>query len=641
MHQLLCAVLTLALPVAALANVNGSVLLQTNMALNLESGAVSSSGGDFLWDGNNLTPQGVAKIGGPLHIGATDFADSNQSFWANYQSEANSKAIPAAKLVPGDAVIVVTTAGHLGAAFIASNSGGTIWFMYVTFGVSGSASVPVVGSVLNNSSLTPPLLPNYGVAPSSIFLITGSNLADPGQPMLQSSSSPGIPLTLNGTSLTVVVNGVTTHPGLYYTSPGQLAAVLPAATPVGNGIITVTHNGTTSAPAPIQVVASAVGINYFLYNTGVATDALTGAIFTFNSSATPGEIITLWTTGLGADPSDSDTTYTSTPHVIHTPLQVFIGGLSASILYQGASTYPGVDQINLTIPNAVTEGCWVSIVAQTGNIISNAATLPIHKGGGPCLDQVTGLTGNQVYPPQGQTLKGGLLALGQSTSTSNNGTQTVSNTTDAAFEKYTGLYSPGQQVSPGGCVVGPIIPNVPSSVTGLDVGSITLTGPNGLSVKLGSQGVPGAFYSTLSSTAITSAGGMYTFTGSGGKDVGAFTAALNLSSPLFTVTKPPPTTVDRTQGLSISWSGGNPGTYVAITGTSTSTGLNVIAGFTCVAEIDLGQFTIPSSILLGLPPGKGGTAMQNDIYSQFTASGLDSGLIGADINFHPGATTFQ
>jgi len=632
--------MALAWSTAAFANVNGSVLLQTNMTLSLETGSVSSSGGDFLWDGSALTPQGSAKIGGPVHIGATNFADSTQSLWAQYQSLANTKPIPAAKLVPGDAVIVVTAAGHLGAAFIASNTGGTIWFMYVTFGVSGSPSVPVIGSVLNNSSLTPPLLPNYGVAPSSIFLITGNNLADPGQPVLQSSSPPGIPLTLNGTGLSVVVNGVTTHPALYYTSPGQLAAVLPAATPVGNGIITVTHNGTTSAPAPIQVVASAVGINYFLYNTGVATDALTGALFTFASSATPGEIITLWTTGLGADPADSDTTYTSTPHAINTPLQVFIGGLPAAILYQGSSTYPGVDQINLTIPAAVTEGCWVSIVAQTGNIISNAATLPIHKGGGSCVDQVTGLTGNQVYPPQGQSLRGGLLVLGQSTST-NNGTKTVSNTTDAAFEKYTGLYSPGQQVSPGGCVVGPLIPNSPSSVTGLDVGTITLTGPNGLSIQLGSQPVPGAFFANLSSTAITSAGGMYTFTGSGGKDVGALTVSLNLAGPLFTVTNPPPTTIDRTQGLPLSWSGGNPGTYVAITGTSTSTDVNVMAAFTCVAPIDPGHFTIPSSILLGLPPGKGATALQNDIYSQFHASGLDSGLIGADISFHPGSTTFQ
>jgi uncharacterized protein (TIGR03437 family) len=82
--------------------------------------------------------------------------------------------------------------------------------------------------------------------------------------VLQDTQAPGgIPLTLNGASITVVVNNVTTHPALYYTSAAQLAAVLPAATPVGTGTLTVNYRGTNSAPAPMQVVASAVGINQY------------------------------------------------------------------------------------------------------------------------------------------------------------------------------------------------------------------------------------------------------------------------------------------------------------------------------------------------------------------------------------------
>src|SRR5579862_967942 len=45
----------------------------------------------------------------------------------------------------------------------------------------------------------------------------------PGSPVLQSSQGSGIPLSLNGCSITVVVNGVTVQPGLYYTSPTQVA----------------------------------------------------------------------------------------------------------------------------------------------------------------------------------------------------------------------------------------------------------------------------------------------------------------------------------------------------------------------------------------------------------------------------------
>jgi uncharacterized protein (TIGR03437 family) len=101
--------------------------------------------------------------------------------------------------------------------------------------VAALDAAPNITQILNNSSGTPPGLPNYGIAPSSIFIVAGTGLADPGTPVLQSSAAPGLPLTLNGASLTVVVNGVTTHPALYYTSSTQLAAVMPAATPLGTG----------------------------------------------------------------------------------------------------------------------------------------------------------------------------------------------------------------------------------------------------------------------------------------------------------------------------------------------------------------------------------------------------------------------
>ncbi len=197
---------------------------------------------------------------------------------------------------------MVTAAGNLAKVFVASNTSGVITLLYTTFGATPAATTPVINQVLNNSSGTPPLYPNYGVGPSSIIAITGSGLSDPGAPVLQSSGAPGLQQTLNGSSVTAVVNGTTTHPALYYTSPSQLAAVLPAATPLGNGVITVTYRGVTSAPAPILVLASTVGINYFGPNTAVATDNGTGAIITTTNSAVPNEILTLWTTGLGADP---------------------------------------------------------------------------------------------------------------------------------------------------------------------------------------------------------------------------------------------------------------------------------------------------------------------------------------------------
>jgi len=407
--------------------------------------------------------------------------------------------------------------------------------------------------------------------------------------------------------------------------------VLPAATPTGTGTLTVTYNGTASAPAAIKVVPSALGIN--TYNgSGVATDAA-GNLITYSNSAFPGETLTLWTTGLGADPADSDTIYAATPHSVNVPLRIYVGGVEAAILYQGSAGYPGVNQINLTIPQSVPTGCFVSLVAVIGNMLNHVVTLPINNGGGACFEALTGLTGNQVSPPGGQTLRTGLVTLGVTNSPGSGGVRSVTNYADAAFEKYTGLYAPSTNlVSPGGCIVRDLTPPPIPGITGLDPGTITLTGP-GLSVTLASQfGIKGAFYAPLAAGAIPQSGGTFTFNGSGGADVGSFTSTITFSPLLTWTNTSAAATIDRTQDLRVTWTGGNPGTYVYIGGTSLIPPTTIVA-YTCLAPVDAGQFTVPSYILLALPPGNGGTSLQNFFYSSLPATGLDIGLAAGGTSF--------
>jgi uncharacterized protein (TIGR03437 family) len=418
----------------------------------------------------------------------------------------------------------------------------------------------------------------------------------------------------------VAVNGVTVQPALYYTSPAQLAAVLPAATPAGTGTLTVTYKGKTSAPAAIQVVPSALGINTYNGNLGVATDAMTGALLTYANSGSPGQTITLWATGLGADPADSDTTLTSTPHSVDTPLQIYLAGVQATILYQGASAYPGVNQINLTIPPSALTGCWVPLAAVTGNAVSNIVMLPINQGGGACHDAQSGLNGNQI-PIAPQTLRSGFVALIQDNSQSSPSTVAT-----AAFEKYTGLY-PSSTPSPGGCLI--VQPKTVTTITGLDVGTITLTGPSGLAITMGGQlGIKGALYSMLPANAIPSSGGTFTFKGSGGADVGPFTSTVTFSSPLLSWTNSSEAAViDKKQGLRVTWTGGTPGSYVLIYGSASFPGNpSLIIGYTCTAPVEAGQFTVPPYILMSLPGGPAGTGMQNAIDSPLVTAGLDEAM---------------
>ncbi len=626
---------------AALADLTETTILQTNMTLNLETGAVAGSGGDILWQGSAIAPQGSAKLKNVGKLGITNFNGLPQSYFTPLAASAKAAPLAATLLVPGDAFLVVTNKGDIAKALVLADSGGAITLQFVVFGISAPPGVPLISNVLNNASYVPAGFPNYGIAPSSVFAVFGSGLADPGQPVPQASKAPGLPLTLNGTNITVVVNGVTTHPALYYTSPAQLAAVLPASTPAGTGILTVTYRGNTSAPMPILVVPSALGINTYSNGVGVVTDASTYAVLSYTNSGSPGQTVVLWGTGLGPDSADSDTTYTASPHSVHTPLQIYIGGVQASILYQGSSGYPGINQVDLVIPKSVPTGCWIPVAAVAGGVISNVVTISIHSGGGVCVDPASGLTGDQITPPNGKALKAGLVSLVQTNSPGKGTARVLTNSANAAFEQYTGLYPSRNPVSPGGCILTQDPTPVPfPNIVGLDTGAITITGPTEPAVTLKSQGIQGAFYAILPADAIPSSGGTFTFQGAGGKDVGPFTSTLTLASPLLTWTNQNDiATIDRTKDLRITWAGGNPGTYVYVTGTSLSAGLQHLGGYTCLVSVDAGQFTVPSYILSGLPAGTGGAALQNDIHGMLTPSGIDIGVAGADISYSVRTTT--
>jgi uncharacterized protein (TIGR03437 family) len=615
-------VLTCGLATVSWADLNQVVTLQANSALNMETGATSSSGGDLLWTGSAITPQGNATA---ASAGDVPYNILTLAVITNLPGFSKAE-ISGRDLAVNQVIVVHTNANRYAKALVQSNSGGVIRLQFTTYGApAGTSGGPVITAIQNNSSRIRVGLPNYGIAPSSLFVVTGNALSDAGQPELQSSQPPGLPITLNGTSITVVVNGVTTRPPLYYTSPGQVAAVMPANTPVGSGTLTVTHNGLNSAPATLQVVPAALGINTYDVNTGVATDGATGALLTYTNSGSPGQTIVLWTTGLGANPADSDTTFTTTPHSVNTSLQIFIGGVPATILYQGASGYPAVNQINLTIPQAVSTGCWVPLAAIAGNVVSNVVTLPIATGGGACSDTVSGLNGSQISPAGGTaTFRTGLVSLIQTTTPNLRAGPTVSQSATAAFIRYTGLsYTPQNSVSPGGCILPNAVP-VPG-LTGLDPGSISLTGPSGVSTTLGTPGgIRGTFFSNLPANTLSS-GGTFTFRGTGGADVGAFTSTITLANPLLNWTnQSAAASIDRSQGLRVTWTGGNPGSFVSISGAAIAGGLPV--GYLCLAPAEAGQFTVPSYILQSLPAGNGSPLVQNIVYAPLTASGLDIAL---------------
>ena len=427
--------------------------------------------------------------------------------------------------------------------------------------------MPLISNIQNNYSYLLPGMPNYGIAPGSIFVIIGTNLSSAQSPVLQSSAPPGLPTTLNQTTVSVKVNGVVTTPALYYASANQVAAVLPSTTPVGNGTLTVSVNGQPSAPAAIQVVASAVGLDT-LYGAGVGAGIVEDSNFNvlrFTNSAKPGQSVSLWGSGIGADPSNDDRTYPqSQNNLTGIPTQAFIGGISASVTYSGRSQYPGLDQYNVVIPANVPLGCFVSVVVQTGNVVSNAVTIPVSANGGSCSDPTLGLSGSQLAAQAAKTTPINAMFVGLVQSTDLNGT----NDGAVVFAGSAGSAVLGAgyfYASEGSCAV--IQPGLPIPISAaLDPGTIQLSGPVG-NLNVAAAG-GGEFNAKLPVGSLTNSPGTYTFTGSGGANVGSFQVAIaiNMQSPFSLTNTAALATVTRSQGATVTWTGGFAGGYVYVNG---------------------------------------------------------------------------
>jgi uncharacterized protein (TIGR03437 family) len=499
----------------------------------------------------------------------------------------------------------------------------TIWAFLLP---ATTIAAPAITGVLNNYSYTQPGYPNSGIAPSSLFTIFGTGLANAtsGPASLQSSAAPGLPATLNGASVSVTVGGATVTPALYYALPTQLAAVLPANTPAGTASVTVTVNGAPSAAFEVQVVPAAPGLDTY-YGTGggmvTATDNATGALIDYTHSASPGETIVLWGSGLGADSADSDTVFTSSPHPVNqSSTKVYIGNVEATLVYAGSSGYPGLDQIDVTIPANVAVGCRVSVVAVVAGVDSNFVLMPINPGGGACSDSIDAYNGDRLTAALTSTVTTGIVEIAQ---------LRANGLADVTFESVTGgnAYTALGPVSLGGCTViqSPQPAQYGGTVTYLSAGTVSMQGPEGTySLTTMTGATPNDV--ALPVSAIPSSGGTFVFTGTGNPPVGAFTVTINLA-PLMTWTNSSSAkTVNRAAELTINWSGGQPSGYIQIIGQSTVTGTTPIisAQFQCFVPQSAGAFTVPAYVLSALPAGSGTVEVtSNTADLPFTVSGIE------------------
>jgi uncharacterized protein (TIGR03437 family) len=446
---------------------------------------------------------------------------------------------------------------------------------------------PVISEVANAAAYLLPPLPGSSIAQGSFFMILGTGA--PGSVVSSWGSLP-LPTTLNGTSVSVTVGGVTTAAFMYYVGPSwassgtQIDAVLPSSTPTGVGTVTVTYNGAPSQPFPITVVASSPGA-FSLNGSGngpgafynVAADGSLTQNTLFNS-AMPMQTVTLFGTGLGpaSNPAEEGLEIPAQTDVRNSNFQVevYVGFEEAVVQYAGRSSFTGQDQINFVVPG-VPEGCYVNVAVYAGppghQTVSNFPTLAVAPLGGTCSD-ADGINMADLEPAilskgsanvgavallssyqqisilgsplqwDNDTVNGEIATLTTQQLDASLGFTLIPTQSSCAVSQFLG-FSPDPQVP-----ADPVLTGIFGPIAWLDAGAnLSIEGPNGtqpipkntsgegysalvggetITELLEGAGLPPFF---LSSTyAILP--GTYTVAGPGGSNVGAFSADITVSS---------------------------------------------------------------------------------------------------------------
>jgi uncharacterized protein (TIGR03437 family) len=663
------AFLVVTFPVLSLADVSGTATLTAAMgALNLDAGTTAASGGDLLGNGSTLTPQGsatAAVLPGLTGLTAYDSLTSGQLAIFVSSGLLSGAQIPSSSLAVGAILVVHTNGGNNAKLLVTSSSGGSLGLTYTTYGTTGGGggggnNAPSITAVENSATNLPPGLPNAAIAQGSLFVVKGANLGP--TTFIQATAFP-FTTTIGATSITVTVGATTVDCIMFYSLNRQVAAILPSKTPTGTGTLKLTYNG-QSATAPITVVQNNIGI-FTVSQTGTG-DAVAflnsdSQLITPTHAANADDVIVFWGTGLGPVTFDETAAVgTNQADMPNVPLHVYVGGQEASVVFRGRNgCCTSVDTVYIKVPHGLT-GCAVSVLMQIGNLVSNGTSIAIAQNGRTCtpVNQrvPVGFTG---------TYKAGSLSLERAvTTTAISEDAAVTTKFDLAggnFEKITYTTTPptGSQLdinSYGSCSVSNYQQGTTPPSTGgativpLDAGSsIGVAGPGSFGNKTLAKSTVDNFilYSTqLDQTATTLVPGAYTFTGMGGAGadaVGAFTANYTLP-PIFTWTNEEDIkAVDRATGVTVTWTGGNPSSYVTISGSSTYYGgtiaTTIVASFTCTAKVSDTSFTVPPVVLLALPPSGspnpgGRTVIPGSLYVQTLDSqsfgpppGLDAAVI--------------
>lgn len=413
------------------------------------------------------------------------------------------------------------------------------------------------GGVVNAASFLPADLPGGAIAQGSVFSVFGSGFADDSRLEV------------------VTAGGEAYSPELLHVSSQQINAVLPADTPVGEHRVRVV--GTTPSNSErIKVVRASFGI-FLRPEKGLPVPAVQRWADRFRPlisptiPAKPGDILTLWGTGLGSEPVAD--------------LEILLAGEPIQPMFAGRSPCcSGVDQINFHIPDDAPTGCVVPVAVRIGPMVSNYAALPISSGAQPCARDFEGGSYSEVELTRTWTGFAG---------------EEATDSADASFLTWPDRLDLERLPPVGACMVWDgrpprnVIPiSNPFPLGPPDGGEIRVETPAGGTLDLnGSVTIPQLPEPMFGP-------GAYRVSGPGGDDYPSFTGMLQ-ANPAPLVESTGFSEQSGTSGLTVGWSGGAPDDDLVVWSQSDGGSVDLV----CRARVGDESLEIPETLFANLRQG--------------------------------------
>jgi uncharacterized protein (TIGR03437 family) len=246
----------------------------------------------------------------------------------------------------------------------------------------GAPMIPLSGpgaflnpvGVLSAASFAPAGNP---VSPGEFVALFGTGLV-----ASNLTAKPPYPTTLN--NVTVTVNGTkapiysVTHLAQY----DQINCLIPYGTTGATATIVVTNGSAASNTVTVPVAATSPGI-FSLDQSGAGPGAIehaNGSVVNAGNPANPGETVVVYLSGMGAvtPPVADGTASTGSPLNKTAQPIVYIADQQANVIFSGlAPGFPGLYQINVTIPITITGAGNFPVGILTNNAFHDQIFIPV------------------------------------------------------------------------------------------------------------------------------------------------------------------------------------------------------------------------------------------------------------------------